>query len=101
MISTTRFDRICKACLQVATLTILLASATWLAGCAAAPVQYRPVLLPQPARPVLTSLKASDLQCLSDSAYTTIVNRERAYKTWGLQLEAIIDANNAKAGGGK
>lgn len=99
MISTTNFDRTCKDGLQVAALTILLASALWLAGCAVTSVQYRPVLLPQPARPVLTPLKASDLQCLSDSAYTTIVNRERAYKTWGLQLEAIIDANNAKADG--
>ena len=54
------------------------------------------------ARPAgANTLKASDLQCLSDSAYTTIVNRERGYKTWGLQLEAIIDANNAKAVGGK
>ena len=58
-------------------------------------------MLPLPARPVLTPIKASDLQCLSDSAYTTIVNRERGYKTWGLQLEAVIRANNAKAGGGK
>jgi len=58
-------------------------------------------LLPLPARPVLTPIKASDLQCLSDSAYTTVVNRERGYKTWGLQLEAILRANNAKANGSK
>jgi hypothetical protein len=66
-----------------------------LAGCTTQPP--RPVPLPVPARPVLTPLKASDLQCLSDSAYTTIVNRERGYKTWGLELEAILEANNAKA----
>jgi hypothetical protein len=57
----------------------------------------RPVPLPLPARPTLTPRKAADLQCLSDSAYTTIVNRERGYKTWGLELEAIINANNVKA----
>lgn len=70
-------------------------------GACTAQVRHEPVLLPLPARPVLTPLKASDLQCLSDSAYTTIVNRERGYKDWGLQLEAIITANNAKANGGK
>lgn len=73
--------------------TILCALA--LVGCTTQPP--RPVVLPVPARPVLTPLKASDLQCLSDSAYTTIVNRERGYKTWGLELEAILKANNAKA----
>lgn len=66
-----------------------------LAGCVTQPP--RPVPLPLSARPVLTPLKASDLQCLSDSTYTTIVNRERGYKTWGLELEAIIKANNIKA----
>lgn len=66
-----------------------------LVGCATPAT--RPVLLPLPSRPVLTPLKASDLQCLSDSSYTTIVNRERSLRTWGLELEAVIDANNAKA----
>lgn len=79
-------------------LTILMTSAIWFAGCESQPP--RPVMLPLPARPVLTPLKASDLQCLSDSAYTTIVNRERGYKTWGLELEAIIQANNGKAHAG-
>lgn len=77
-------------------LRVMSASiALLLAGCVNQPP--RPVELPLLTRPTLTPLKASDLQCLSDSAYTTIVNRERAYKTWGLQLEAIIEANNAKA----
>lgn len=62
---------------------------------------HAPVPLPLPARPTLTPLKATDLQCLSDSAYTTIVNRERGYKTAYLELRAIIEANNAKADGGK
>lgn len=75
-------------------LSSLLALAL-LAGCTT--VQYRPVPLQLPARPVLTPVHASDLQCLSDSAYTTIVDRERGLKTWGLELEAIIEANNAKA----
>jgi hypothetical protein len=66
-----------------------------LTACAIQPP--RPVELPLPARPTLTPLKAADLQCLSNSTYTTIVNRERGYKHWGLQLEAIIESNNAKA----
>jgi len=66
-----------------------------LAGCTT--TVYRPVALPLPARPVLTPVKASALQCLAPGTYTTIVNRERGYKTAYLELEAIIRANNAKA----
>jgi hypothetical protein len=46
----------------------------------------------------LPAVTAADVQRLSDSAYTAIVNRERGYKGWALKLEAIIKANNAKAG---
>jgi hypothetical protein len=77
----------------------LIVAALAMSGCTT--TVYRPVVLPLPVRPVLTPLKASDLQCLSDSTYTTIVNRERGYKTWGLELEAIINANNSKATKGK
>jgi len=66
-----------------------------LAGCTT--TVYRPVMLPMPARPVLAPVKASALQCLAPDTYTTIVDRERGYKTWGLELEAIIRSNNAKA----
>ena len=66
-----------------------------LAGCTT--TVYRPVPLPLPTRPVLTPVKASALQCLAPGTYTTIVNRERALRTWGLEVEAIIQANNAKA----
>lgn len=66
-----------------------------LAGCTTPAA--RPVLLPVPARPVLTPIKGDALQCLAPEAYTTIVNRERALRTWGLSLEATLDANNAKA----
>ena len=79
------------------TLTRLssLLALTLLAGCTT--TVYRPVTLPLPLRPVLAPVKADALQCLTPDAYTTIVNRERGYKTWGLELEAIIKANNAKA----
>ena len=75
-------------------LSSLLALAL-LAGCTT--TVYRPVALPLPTRPVLTPIKANELQCLAPDTYTAIVNRERGYKTWGLELEAIIAANNAKA----
>lgn len=74
---------------------IALAAALALAGCTT--VQYRPAPLPMPVRPVLTPIKGAALQCLAPDTYTTIVNRERGYKAWGLELEAIIRANNAKA----
>jgi hypothetical protein len=66
-----------------------------LAACATQPP--RPVELPLPARPTVPAVKAAELQCLSDGVYTRITNRERGYKNWGLQLEAIIQSNNAKA----
>lgn len=65
-----------------------------LAGCAQQPLRSVPVALPLPVRPVLTPMPAFSVACLSDAAYTTLVNRERALKTWGLQLEAIIQSNN-------
>lgn len=79
----------------VAALTILLTPAIWLAGCTTPAA--RPVLLPLPSRPALTPIKGDALQCLAPDTYNTVVNRERALRTWGLQLEATIDANNAKA----
>ena len=75
-------------------LSSLLALAL-LAGCTT--TVYRPVTLPLPPRPVLTPVPASALQCLAPDTYTTIVNRERGYKTAYLELEAIIRANNAEA----
>lgn len=68
-----------------------------LAGCTTPAA--RPVLLQLPARPVLTPIKGDALQCLAPDTYTVIVNRERGLRTWALQLEAIIEANNAKAKG--
>lgn len=76
---------------RISSLLVCLA----LAGCATPAA--RPVLLPLPTRPVLTPIKGDALQCLAPSTYTTIVNRERSLRTWGLELAAIIEANNAKA----
>lgn len=75
---------------------LFLAVGLALAGCAT--VRPVPVTLPLPPRPVLTPVTASKVQCLAPDTYTALVNRERALRTWGLELEAIIKAANAKAG---
>lgn len=67
-----------------------------LAGCAST-VDVRPMTLPLPARPTLPTVKAAAVQCLAPDAYTSLVDRERALRTWGEKLEGIIQANNAKA----
>ncbi len=67
-----------------------------IAGCAT--MRPVPVTLPLPPRPVLTPVTASQVQCLAPDTYTTLVDRERALRTYALELEAIIKAANGKAG---
>lgn len=69
-----------------------------LAGCATAPrVIVHPVELMLPARPPLPHIAADELRCLSDDAYSRLVERERAIKTDDAKLRAIIRANNRAA----
>lgn len=86
-------------------LSIILAAFA-LAGCQT--VVYRPVLLPVLPRPVLAPVAAASFacpialpppftMCITDGTYNTLVSRERAYKTWGLQYEAEVKANNKAA----
>lgn len=98
MTSTIRFDFPYTSARRVKQSALVFTCALLLAGCAAQPVRRAPVALPLPARPTLPAVPASALQCLAPGTYTDIVNRERGYKTWGLELEAIIQTNNAKAG---
>lgn len=86
--------------MRPAALAVVLAVAA-LAGCVTPPpsVIARPVVLPLPPRPVLAPVAASAVACLSARTYTRLVNRERALRTWALELRAIIRANNAHAGG--
>ena len=67
-----------------------------LAACVSATpvVRYSPVLLPQPATPILTPVPGGQLHCLSADTYTTIVQREQALRTYGQKLRGIIQANN-------
>lgn len=76
-------------------IALLLVAA--LAGCTTTHVRTLPVALPLPARPVLQPVPASSVACLSDTTYTALVHRERALRTWGLQLQAVIQANNQHA----
>lgn len=73
----------------------LILAALALAGCTT--TVYRPVPLPLPAHPVLTPVKASAVQCLAPETYNVLVERERALRTFALELQAEIRANNAKA----
>lgn len=60
-------------------------------------IVHKPVALPLPPRPLVQAVQSSAVQCLAPATYTTLVERERALKTWGLKLEAVIKANNARA----
>lgn len=84
-----------RAVTKLMVLTISLTCSIWFAGCTR--VVHEPVMLPTIARPTLPAVSGAELQCLAPDTYTKIVDRERGYKTWGLKLEAIIGANNAKA----
>lgn len=97
MISITRFKRWPTNDGIVAAI----AAALLLAGCASVPrIIARPVALPLPSRPVLPALTGAELRCLADSTYSKLVHRDRGWKRWGLQLEAIIQANNRQANQG-
>lgn len=85
--------------LKIAGSIPALATVLVLAACAQQPARPVPVVLPLPPRPVLTPVPASSVACLSDSAYTALVNRERALRTWGLELEAIIQSSNSQSQG--
>lgn len=76
-------------------LPLLLASTIWLTGCTT--VLYRPAQLPLPARPTLPAVPSTAVQCLAPPTYSALVLRERGLKAWGLELEAVIKANNGRA----
>lgn len=84
---------------SIPALATTLLAAMALGACAQQPLRQVPVMLPLPSRPMLQAVPPGDVQCLAPDTYTALVNRERALKSWGLQLEAIIQANNAHAQG--
>jgi hypothetical protein len=89
-----------RRALTLSAASAILAGVTSLAGCTTTPtpsVVVRPLALPIPTRPTLTPIPSSALMCLSDKSYSTLVHRERALRTWALQLRAVIRANNQAA----
>lgn len=58
-------------------------------GCAATQ-EYVPVALTLPDKPTLPVIKSEELQCLSDDAYTRLVQRDRIQRGHINVLEAII-----------
>lgn len=72
--------------LRLAAITLLLAGS----GCAHDPVIAPPVPLPLPARPDLPTLPPGALECVGQSDYEALVERDAKLKAYAQQLEAII-----------
>ena len=68
---------------------VLCIAAFLIMGCASS-VEYVPVALTLPESPVLPTIKSTELQCLSDEAYTKLVQRDRLQRGHIQVLEAII-----------
>jgi hypothetical protein len=60
-----------------------------LAGCAHNPTTF---YLSKPARPILPTIDATALECLSDNTYKAIVMRDAMRRWYAQELEAIIDS---------
>lgn len=73
-------------------IALALASATILSqGCSTTTVPtFVQEPLPIPDRPVLPTVKAEDLACLSDEAYGALVQRDAVLAAHVRRLEAII-----------
>lgn len=64
-----------------------------LGGCAKPPVEYRPVPLHLiPIRPQLPTVRADELRCLSDDAYSRLVERDRLLRQNNEELRALLGA---------
>ena len=62
-------------------------------GCAKPPVEYRPVPLHLiPIRPQLPTVRADELRCLSDDAYSRLVERDRLLRQNNEELRALMGA---------
>jgi hypothetical protein len=72
------------------TLMMVVANTLMVIGSGCTSTQYviEPLLLPQ--RPVLPSLSAADVSCLSGAVYRRLVERERLRREFAEKLEAVI-----------
>lgn len=60
-----------------------------LTACASG-IEYVPVVLTLPNRPILPTVQGAELRCLSDDAYTRLVQRDRLQRGHIEVLEAVI-----------
>ena len=64
-----------------------------LSGCANPHVEYRPVPIHLiPARQILPTVRAGELECLSDDAYLRLAERNRMQQQQIDELRALLDA---------
>ena len=78
--------------LRIAAITLLLAGS----GCAHNPVIAPPVPLPLPARPDLPTLPPGALDCVGQSDYEALVERDVKQTAHIKKLEAIILSTHSK-----
>jgi hypothetical protein len=69
--------------------TTFIIATLLLTACTRTPV-YVTQPLPLPDRPDLPTLQASELQCLTDDAYSRLVTRDLLLRQYGEQCEAVI-----------
>lgn len=69
--------------------TVILILTLMVIGCATAP-RYQSVSLPMPALSTLPTIQGSELQCLSDNAYSRLVLREELIKQDRDAARAVI-----------
>lgn len=75
----------------------LLALSLMLTACAQPRIEYQ--ALPAwliPGRPVLPTIKAADLACLSDATYTSLALRDRLRAKETAELRALLGGANAR-----
>lgn len=75
---------------------LVLIAALALSGCAHDPIYIVPRLdLPPP--PVLPTVPADEMVCLTDEAYEALAVRDARRKAYAEQLRAIIEEHNRRA----
>jgi hypothetical protein len=80
--------------MQRAALAFVVALA--LSGCVTRTVYIVPEL-PVPPAPVLPTVQAEELSCLSDAAYESLAVRDALRKAYADQLVAILEEHNRRA----
>lgn len=78
--------------------TIGLLEFLLLAGCASQPeIRYRavpPELIPDP--PVVPTIAAADMQCLSDEIYSKLALRDKLRRQYAKELRALLETGSEK-----